>query len=240
LEMTETATILHQATPSSLVIMDEMGRGTATFDGLSLAWSTLEYLHDGRRPRTLFATHYHELAELPETRRSLRCMQMDVATVGEDIQFLHSLSPGAAAHSYGLHVARLAGVPRAVIARASVLLKNLESLRHQAQPQPTFLGLMPEPEPMNSLSLSGRGLGRGSNNSTMLPFQAPLPGPLPKGERGDVGPDYEIMNRSSTPEPEPLHPVLSALSAVDPDTLTPLQALSLISQWRGMVGTGDG
>jgi DNA mismatch repair protein MutS len=182
-EMTETATILHQATPSSLVIMDEMGRGTATFDGLSLAWSTLEYLHDGRRPRTLFATHYHELAELPETRRSLRCMQMDVATVGEDIQFLHSLSPGAAAHSYGLHVARLAGVPSAVIARASVLLKNLESLRHQAQMQPTFLALTPEPEP----------------------------------------------------EPELLHPVLSALSAVDPDTLTPLQALGLISQWRSLL-----
>lgn len=183
-EMTETATILHQATPSSLVIMDEMGRGTATFDGLSLAWSTLEYLHDGRRPRTLFATHYHELSELPQTHRGLRCMQMDVATMGEEIQFLHSLSPGAAAHSYGLHVAQLAGVPKAVIARARVILNTLERLREQAQSQPTFL----PPEP-------------------------PAP-ELP---------------------PAPLHPVLAALSAIDPDTLTPLQALGLISGWRGMV-----
>ena len=181
-EMTETATILHQATPSSLVIMDEMGRGTATFDGLSLAWSTLEYLHDGRRPRTLFATHYHELSELSQTHRGLRCMQMDVATMGEDIQFLHSLSSGAAAHSYGLHVAQLAGVPKAVIARARVILNNLERLREQAQTQPTFLA--PEPAPSS---------------------------------------------------PEKVHPVLAALSQTDPDTLTPLQALGLISQWRGMI-----
>ncbi len=181
-EMTETATILHQATPSSLVIMDEMGRGTATFDGLSLAWSTLEYLHDGRRPRTLFATHYHELSELPQTHRGLRCMQMDVATMGEDIQFLHSLSSGAAAHSYGLHVAQLAGVPKAVIARARVILNNLERLREQAQTQPTFLP--PEPPPQT--------------------VDAP-------------------------------HPVLSALAQINPDAVTPLEALHLISQWRGMI-----
>jgi DNA mismatch repair protein MutS len=128
-EMRETAEILAQATRRSLVILDEIGRGTSTFDGLSIAWAVAEYLHDapGLSPRTLFATHYHELIELAESKPRMRNAHFEVREWGSDVVFLRRLVPGGANRSYGIQVARLAGLPEAVIARAREVLAGLES-----------------------------------------------------------------------------------------------------------------
>jgi DNA mismatch repair protein MutS len=125
-EMTETATILNTATPQSLVLLDEMGRGTATFDGLSLAWATLEYLHAQVGARTLFATHYHELTLLAEQLPGLKNLRVAVKETPKSIVFLHAIEPGAANKSYGIDVARLAGLPLSVIERARQVLVQHE------------------------------------------------------------------------------------------------------------------
>ncbi len=125
-EMVETAAILTQATPRSLVILDEIGRGTATFDGLSIAWAVVEHLHTRIRCRGLFATHYHELTHLEETLPSLALYTMKVKEWKGEVIFLHEVKPGKAEGSYGIHVARLAGLPPEVLARAHQLLKILE------------------------------------------------------------------------------------------------------------------
>jgi DNA mismatch repair protein MutS len=126
-EMTETARILNAATKQSLVILDEIGRGTSTYDGISLAWSITEYLHDVISCRTLFATHYHELTQLTQSLK--QCVNWNVAVREEadDVIFLHKIIPGSAHKSYGIHVAQLAGVPRPVLDRAKVILETLES-----------------------------------------------------------------------------------------------------------------
>jgi len=125
-EMTETATILNTATPQSLILLDEMGRGTATFDGLSLAWATLEYLHAQVGARTLFATHYHELTLLAEQLPGLKNLRVAVKETPNGIVFLHSIESGAASKSYGIEVARLAGLPLSVIKRAREVLRQHE------------------------------------------------------------------------------------------------------------------
>jgi DNA mismatch repair protein MutS len=126
-EMVETAAIVHQATERSLVILDEIGRGTATFDGLSLAWATLEHLHNNNKCRGIFATHYHELTQLEETLSQLACYTLNVREWQGDIIFLHEVVKGQAEHSYGIHVARLAGMPQSLLQRAGTLLTELES-----------------------------------------------------------------------------------------------------------------
>ena len=125
-EMVETAAILNQATQRSLVILDEIGRGTATFDGLSIAWATLEYLHDVCGARALFATHYHELTQLTGRLSALACATMDVKEWQDEIVFLHRVRPGVADRSYGIQVAKLAGLPAKVVTRAGDVLKRLE------------------------------------------------------------------------------------------------------------------
>ena len=125
-EMIETANILRHATGKSLVILDEIGRGTSTFDGLSIAWSVAEYLHDDPRCRTLFATHYHELTELASTRRGVNNYNVAVREYGDDIIFLREIVSGTSDRSYGIHVAKLAGVPNAVLERAKTILALLE------------------------------------------------------------------------------------------------------------------
>jgi DNA mismatch repair protein MutS len=125
-EMTETANILNNATPQSLVILDEIGRGTSTFDGISLAWAITEHLHDAIGCRTLFATHYHELVELEKTKPRLRNANVAVRESQGEIVFLHRIIPGGADQSYGIHVARLAGVPAPVLDRAREILAFLE------------------------------------------------------------------------------------------------------------------
>ncbi|MGI9498415.1 MAG: DNA mismatch repair protein MutS, partial [Geminicoccaceae bacterium] len=133
-EMVETAAILNQATPKSLVILDEIGRGTATYDGLSIAWAVVEYLHEACRCRGLFATHYHELTALAAKLERLACRTMKVKEWQGDVVFLHEVGEGAADRSYGIHVARLAGLPSMVLARAEEVLHRLEQGEAKAAP----------------------------------------------------------------------------------------------------------
>jgi len=125
-EMVETAAILHQAGERSLVILDEIGRGTATFDGLSIAWAVVEHLHEKNRCRALFATHYHELTHLSGTLDRLSCHTMRVKEWQADVVFLHEVAPGVADRSYGIHVGKLAGLPEEVIARSQQILEVIE------------------------------------------------------------------------------------------------------------------
>ena len=125
-EMSEVAAILNTATPASLVLLDEVGRGTSTFDGLSIAWAVVESLHSGARPRTLFATHYHELTELEQLLPGVQNVHVSVQEAGSEIVFLRRVEPGSANKSYGIEVARLAGLPTDVIARAREILRRHE------------------------------------------------------------------------------------------------------------------
>ncbi|HEX4534930.1 MAG TPA: DNA mismatch repair protein MutS [Rhizomicrobium sp.] len=133
-EMVETAAILNQATQKSLVILDEIGRGTATFDGLAIAWAAAEHLHEANKSRALFATHYHEMTALSERLSSLACVTMRVREWNDTIVFLHEVAPGTADRSYGIHVAKLAGLPLPVIARAEDVLRALEEGREGHKP----------------------------------------------------------------------------------------------------------
>jgi DNA mismatch repair protein MutS len=136
-EMTETAVILNTATPRSFIILDEIGRGTATYDGLSLAWAVVEHISGTTRAKTLFATHYHELTELAEALPGIRNLQVAVKEAGDRIIFLRRVEPGRADRSYGIEVARLAGLPGAVIERAREVLKLHEKTEHRAVEQLT-------------------------------------------------------------------------------------------------------
>ena len=127
IEMIETSAILNTSTERSLVILDEIGRGTATFDGLAIAWSVLDYLHNKIKPRTLFATHYHELTSLKEKLENLSCHKMAIKEWNDTIIFMHKINKGEADKSYGIHVAQLAGLPTEVIQRAKILLSKLEN-----------------------------------------------------------------------------------------------------------------
>jgi DNA mismatch repair protein MutS len=149
-EMVETAAILNQAGPRALVILDEIGRGTATFDGLSIAWAAVEHLHDVNLSRALFATHYHELTALASKLPRLTNATMKVKEWKGDVVFLHEVAPGAADRSYGIQVAKLAGLPSAVIARAKTVLESLEK-SDRSRPRaivddlPLFAARAPEP-----------------------------------------------------------------------------------------------
>ncbi len=134
--MIETANILHNATAESFVILDEVGRGTATFDGLSLAWAIVEFLHEKAGAKALFATHYHELTELAGLFGRVVNRTMSVKEWDQRIVFLHRVVPGSADKSYGLHVARLAGIPDEVIDRASQVLANLEAQKYDVGGRP--------------------------------------------------------------------------------------------------------
>jgi DNA mismatch repair protein MutS len=136
-EMVETASILNQATPKSFVVLDEIGRGTATFDGLSIAWAALEYLHEVNRSRVLFATHYHELTALADRLARASNATVEVKEWRDEIVFLYRVLPGAANRSYGLHVAKLAGLPGSVLARAGEVLEALETA--DGRPKPSEL-----------------------------------------------------------------------------------------------------
>ena len=142
-EMVETANILHNATQRSLILLDEIGRGTSTYDGLSIAWAIAEYIHDCTRlgARTLFATHYHEMTQLEEQRLGIKNYRVAVREQDGDVVFLRKIVAGRADRSYGIHVAKLAGLPADVIGRAQAVLSQLE--------QPA--GLIQEPLPLSSI-----------------------------------------------------------------------------------------
>ena len=181
-EMTEAAQILREATPRSLVILDEIGRGTSTFDGVSIAWAVAEYLHDQpeHAARTLFATHYHELTELTVTRGRIKNFNIAVREWNDQIIFLRKIVPGGASHSYGIQVARLAGLPLAVIERAREVLLNLEKGEFSAEGMPRLAGskkgVTPKVSPQLSLFAGEGDMVRerlkGLNVATMTPLEA--------------------------------------------------------------------
>jgi DNA mismatch repair protein MutS len=181
-EMTETANILHNASEHSLVLLDEIGRGTSTFDGLALAWACARHLLERNRSYTLFATHYFELTRLAEDYKQVANVHLDAVEHGDGIVFLHSVEEGPASQSYGLQVAQLAGIPKSVVAAAKRRLAQLEQLSITAGPQADL-------------------------------FAAP---------------------EASTPPP---HPALEALLDIDPDELTPKQALEALYKLKGMLGS---
>lgn len=184
-EMVETAAILNLAGPRALVILDEIGRGTATFDGLSLAWAVVEHVHDVNRCRTLFATHYHELTALSARLADLSCYSMRIKEWHGDVVFLHEVAPGAADRSYGIHVARLAGLPAAVVARAEEVLQSLES-------------------------------GETSSAVTRLAADLPL---------------FAAAQRPAAAPPQ----VVQELAGVDPDRLSPREALDVLYRLKAML-----
>ena len=185
IEMVETASILNQATEKSLVILDEIGRGTATFDGLSIAWACLEYLHDRNKCRGIFATHYHELTKLKEKLQNLSCHTMEVKEWKGDVIFMHSIAPGCADRSYGIHVARLAGLPDDVVTRSAQVLEMLEK--------------------------DGRS-GKITNIANELPLFQTQPAASPKISAAE-----------------------QRLKEVNPDALSPREALSLLYDLRTLV-----
>ena len=154
-EMIETANILHNATDKSLLILDEIGRGTSTYDGLSIAWAVLEYIHNHPRlkSRTLFATHYHELTQLPDVLPNIKNYNVAVSEVDNQVIFLHKIVPGGADRSYGIHVAQLAGIPGPVITRANEILTQLEGHSRQLElkdeaARPTQMALFAQDSPV--------------------------------------------------------------------------------------------
>jgi DNA mismatch repair protein MutS len=183
-EMSETSAILHTATGRSLVLLDEIGRGTSTYDGISIAWSVSEHLHDEVGCKTIFATHYHELTQLADSLVAVRNYNVQVREIGDQVLFLHRLEPGGADRSYGIEVGRLAGLPPAVLTRAKELLRVLEA--EQIVPRSTHA---------SSPLLSARAGGD----------QLALFGPLP-------------------------HPVVDKLGKLDPNAMTPLQALDVLAR----------
>ncbi len=155
-EMTEVANILQHATKRSLIILDEVGRGTSTFDGLSIAWAVAEYIHDAAPlgARTLFATHYHELTELAVTKEGVRNFNIAVREWGEKIIFLRKIMEGGTNRSYGIQVARIAGVPAEVIARAKEILRNMEQGELDEVGMPKIArGRKSDPKNTNQLNL---------------------------------------------------------------------------------------
>ncbi len=194
-EMTETAAILNQAGPRSLVVVDEIGRGTATTDGLAIAWAVLEALHSSVRCRTIFATHFHELAELAERMPRIRPHTMRVKEWRGSVVFLHEVAEGAAGRSWGVHVAELAGVPKSVVRRAASLLSALEK-----QSGPLAIGGV-----LGALPLFAAAASPDDNN-------------------GDTG-----------HEPPPNNELRRALDAIDPDRLTPREALDALYRLKALL-----
>ena len=192
-EMVETAAILNQADDRALVILDEIGRGTATYDGLSIAWATLEHLHDANRCRALFATHYHEMTALAGKLAGVENATVTVKEWEGDVIFLHEVRKGAADRSYGVQVARLAGLPKTVIDRANVVLATLEAAERSRGAKPATL--------IDDLPL----------------FRASPAAP--------VKPDSGVEKR---------------LSEIQPDSLTPREALDLVYELHGLIKNGAG
>ena len=152
-EMNETANILNNCTPESLIVLDEIGRGTSTYDGLSIAWAVVEHLHgkDSEGPKTLFATHYHELTRLSDSLPRLRNYSVTVKEWNDEIIFVRQVTPGASERSFGIQVARLAGLPDGVVGRAKQILANLEAEESPAEPVSVTGPESPTPESMNAV-----------------------------------------------------------------------------------------
>jgi DNA mismatch repair protein MutS len=208
-EMNEAANILNNATPKSLILLDEVGRGTSTFDGLSIAWSLSEYLHNKPEvaAKTLFATHYHELNELESRYERIKNYSVQVKEHEGKVIFLRKLVRGGADHSYGIQVANMAGLPPAVIERAKEILSNLES---------------------HSLDVSHDGSENGAVQQTASKKKAAKQ-TTQNLEKQDQMPQMTLFGSQIDPNVETL---LNKLDASDPERMTPIEALLLLSELK--------
>ncbi|HEX7599552.1 MAG TPA: DNA mismatch repair protein MutS [Polyangia bacterium] len=210
LEMRETAHILRHATRKSLIILDEIGRGTSTYDGVSIAWAVAEYLHDALGSRTLFATHYHELCDLHDSHPRVQNVSVAAREWKGEVVFLRKLTPGGTSRSFGIEVAKLAGMPATVVGRARAILERLQlgasSPRRSDEPHPAFPGQGEAPQ-----------LGLFEPR----PRKAGPPEPSP-----------------AAPEPGPVDEVLAALRAADLDGLSPRAAWDLLAELRKKLTEG--
>jgi len=196
-EMSETSAILHLATGRSLVLLDEIGRGTSTYDGVSIAWAVSEHLHDTAGCKTVFATHYHELTQLADELPAVRNFNVAVRESGEDVVFLHRLQPGGADRSYGIEVGRLAGLPSAVIERARAVLRLFEGEQLAARLSGGALAAMPDDVPRTTAATAQLGLFADTN------------------------------------------PVIERLRSIDPNQMTPLEALKTLDELTRMARRGE-
>ncbi|NLK08397.1 MAG: DNA mismatch repair protein MutS, partial [Firmicutes bacterium] len=201
-EMNEMNTALSQATERSLIVIDELGRGTSTFDGMALAQSVVEYIHDHVRARTIFSTHYHELAKLALTKHRIRNMRMEVWEEGREIVFLYKIGEGAADRSYGIHVARLAGLPKDVVNRAKEILRELEPDLTYHQLDLARFFLTEEPDAMRVVGLKQAA-------DKQKPSQA-----------------APSMRDAAAME------ILQEMKTADISTWTPLEALNRLADWQ--------
>jgi DNA mismatch repair protein MutS len=204
MDMTEAAAIVHTATEQSLVLMDEIGRGTSTFDGLALASAIASHLHDRNKACTLFATHYFELTRLPEKHPRALNVHVGVAEAGDDIVFLHELQHGPASRSYGLQVARLAGMPHSLIRQARVTLESLEAQQQASQEQVDLFAQLDAPAGGVALDQWAAGADSSAGGDAMSPAEAQA---------------------------------LSLLASIDPDTLTPREALDALYKLKTVIAT---
>ncbi len=214
-EMTETATILHNASAQSLVLMDEIGRGTSTYDGLSLAWACASYLSQNIKAMTLFATHYFELTDLAALMPGVANIHLDAVEHDEHIVFMHQVQAGAASKSYGLQVAQLAGVPKMVIEMAKQKLTELEQQSALKTSDQLALTTAPTPHEVGALaskSAPSYSANHSANHSAK-----------------------HAAGQQELPLDQPQHPVLAALSELDPDNLTARQALELLYQLKRQI-----
>ncbi|WP_345427363.1 DNA mismatch repair protein MutS [Halioxenophilus aromaticivorans] len=230
-EMTETANILHNATDRSLVLMDEIGRGTSTFDGLSLAWATAEYLAEKVRAFTLFATHYFELTQLPELLPGVANVHLDATEHNDDIVFLHRIQLGAASKSYGLQVAKLAGIPQHVLSAAQGHLERLES----GQPVADVSAVATPPtKPKNTPSTAPQATPGTTLKTAPAPAACPDSRPAaakPAPKSSPKAPDQPMQPDFFAAAP---HPAVTELQALNLDDVTPRQALDLLYTLQGL------
>ena len=243
-EMNEAANILNNATPKSLVLLDEIGRGTSTFDGLSIAWAMTEHLHNAERlrPRTLFATHYHELTELEDLLPRVKNYSVAVREAGDTIAFLHRLVPGGCDHSYGIEVARLAGMPAEMIARAKEILNRLEQNDLSVGAKQGQNG-----------SPSGSQPSRDDDDRADLPAESKPTGPDAQPSRYNAQNDRpegsdRVQENGQIPLFAPAtdvrvelkdHPMLSELRDLDVAHLTPIEALVKLDAWKRALTRGE-
>ncbi|MGN1274333.1 MAG: DNA mismatch repair protein MutS [Thermoguttaceae bacterium] len=210
-EMTETARILNMATRKSLVILDEIGRGTSTYDGISLAWAIIEFLHERINCRTLFATHYHELTDLSDSFPRIRNLNVAVREWNDEVVFLHKIIEGATDKSYGIHVARLAGVPNEVLDRATQILTQMEARQDE---------------------LRNKEIDESSEAEN--PTEKPTPKPVkPAKIRPAVQTRVADVQYLLFDPQEP--PVVEELRKIDVNHLTPMQALALVAKLKEMI-----
>ncbi len=238
-EMLETANILNNATDKSLVILDEIGRGTSTYDGISIAWAVLEHLHNtpGRRPRTLFATHYHELTDLEGRLPRLRNYNVAVVEDPERIVFLYKIVNGAADRSYGIYAAKLAGVPARAIRRARSILKSLEN--GQALAVDSGAGASKGGNAENAKNAKNAQNAGNAENAEGVPGEsaassAPVK-PRRRGGRLGFLDEFEAARQSAVQLSlfdAPPHPALERLRGLQIDRLTPLEALNLLQELK--------